>query len=87
MKRAAVQDPYYGTYEWKKLRAACIARDNGRCTAPTCTTVDRGYGGRLIADHIVERRAGGADALFNLRTLCPTCDNRRHGKRVYVKCP
>jgi hypothetical protein len=28
----------------------------------------------LTVDHIVARRAGGADALHNLRTLCITCD-------------
>lgn len=80
-KRPQVQEAYYGSAEWKRLREACLARDGHRCTNPHCTTPERGAGGRLIADHIIPRREGGEDALTNLRTLCPACDNRRHGKR------
>ncbi|WP_372397090.1 HNH endonuclease [Azospirillum sp. HJ39] len=80
-KRPQVQDPFYGSAEWKRLREACLARDGHRCTDPHCTTPERGANGRLIADHIVPRREGGEDALPNLRTLCSACDNRRHGRR------
>lgn len=80
-KRPEVQDPYYSSGAWKRLRAACLRRDAFRCTFEHCTTPNRGQDGRLIADHIVPRREGGADDLANLRTLCPACDNRRHGKR------
>lgn len=83
-KRAAVQDPYYGTAAWKKLRAAALKRDDYQCVGlpgDPCRTPDRGRGGRLHVDHIQPRRDGGPDALPNLRTLCPACDNRRHGRR------
>ncbi len=81
-KRPEVQDPFYGSAEWKRLRAACIQRDGGRCVARDCKTPDRGHGGRLTADHIVERRKGGPDALTNLRTLCALCDGRRHADKA-----
>jgi 5-methylcytosine-specific restriction endonuclease McrA len=80
-KRPQIQDRFYGTQEWRKLREVCVARDGFRCTATDCTTLHRGHGGRLIVDHIVERRLGGPDQPSNLRTLCPACDNRRHGRR------
>jgi hypothetical protein len=53
-------DPYYLTLE----------RDGGVCTIPGC--------GRqaVVADHIVARKAGGADALHNTRSLCRLHDNR-----------
>ncbi|AWV24703.1 MULTISPECIES: HNH endonuclease [Roseomonas] len=61
---------FYGTAEWKRLRAEVIRRQ------PVCATP--GCGGRsAIADHIVPRRQGGADALSNLRGLCMACHNQR----------
>ena len=80
-KRPEAHDPFYGTPAWKRTRAAVIERDRYRCTAPDCGTPNRGSGGRLIVDHAVERRKGGTDHPSNLRTLCPSCDNRRHGRR------
>jgi 5-methylcytosine-specific restriction endonuclease McrA len=80
-KRQEVQDPYYQSAEWRQLRQRCLERDRYQCAMPDCTTPNRGSGGRLVADHIVERRAGGADALHNLRTLCSFCDGARHGHR------
>jgi 5-methylcytosine-specific restriction endonuclease McrA len=35
-------------------------------------------GSRWICDHIIARKDGGADELWNLRTLCTACDARRH---------
>ena len=63
------------------MRAIVLERDGYRCTAPDCSTPGRGSGGRLIVDHVIERRKGGADQPSNLRTFCPTCDNRRHGRK------
>lgn len=83
-KRPEAQDPFYGTAEWKRLRSATLKRDGYQCVGlpgEPCRTLGQGRGGRLIADHIQPRRAGGADKLSNLRTLCPACDNRRHGRR------
>ena len=63
-------DPYYLTPEWRELRRQTLERDGGVCTAPAC--------GRpaIVADHIVARKAGGADALHNTRSLCRLHDNR-----------
>jgi 5-methylcytosine-specific restriction endonuclease McrA len=80
-KRPEVQDPYYQSAEWRQLRQQCLERDRHQCTMPNCPN-DRGRGGRLVADHIVERRKGGADALYNLRSLCAFCDGVRHGHRA-----
>ena len=80
-KRPEIQDRYYGTQAWRRLRTAALERDRFHCTDAFCTTPHRGAAGRLVVDHIVERRGGGADHLSNLRTLCPACDNRRHGRR------
>ena len=75
------RESYYGSKAWKDLRRMALQRDRYQCTMMTCTTPGRGAGGRLIVDHIVERRKGGADVLGNLRTLCTTCDADRHGNR------
>jgi 5-methylcytosine-specific restriction endonuclease McrA len=80
-KRPDVQEPYYQSAEWRRLRQQCLERDGYQCTRPDCPTPGRGRGGRLVADHIVERRDGGLDALPNLRTLCSYCDGVRHGYR------
>jgi hypothetical protein len=80
-KRSEACEPYYGTQAWKRLRAQVVMRDGYQCMARDCSTPYRGIGGRLIVDHVVERRKGGADHPSNLRTLCPNCDNRRHGRR------
>ncbi len=63
-------DPYYLTPEWRDLRRQTLERDGGICTVLGC--------GRraLVADHIIARKAGGADALHNTRSLCRLHDNR-----------
>ena len=81
VKRADPLHDFYGTAEWKRIRERVKKRDGYRCTDPNCQTPGRGLGDRVIVDHIVERRHGGSDHDTNLRTLCPACDNRRHGHR------
>lgn len=70
---------FYGTAAWRRLRAACIKRD------PICTVA--GCNERsVVADHIVPRAKGGADALFNLRGLCIQHHNqRRQGGEPYQR--
>jgi 5-methylcytosine-specific restriction enzyme A len=80
-KQPEAHDRFYSTQAWKRTRAIVLKRDGYRCTAIDCSTPSRGLGGRLVVDHVIERRDGGADHVSNLRTLCPTCDNRRHGRR------
>ena len=63
-------DPYYLTLEWRELRRQTLERDGGVCTVPGCGRA------AVVADHIISRKAGGADALPNLRSLCRLHDNR-----------
>ena len=63
-------DPYYLTTEWRELRRQTLERDGGVCTVPGCGRA------AVVADHIVSRKAGGADALHNTRSLCRLHDNR-----------
>lgn len=81
-KRPEIHDPFYGTQAWKRMRTLVSERDGHRCTAADCVTPDRGVGGRLVVDHIVERRKGGADHPSNLRTLCPSCERAHRVRRT-----
>jgi 5-methylcytosine-specific restriction endonuclease McrA len=63
-------DPYYLTLEWRELRRQTLERDGGVCIMPGCGRA------AVVADHIVSRKAGGADALHNTRSLCRLHDNR-----------
>ena len=63
-------DPYYLTPEWRELRRQTLERDGGVCTVPGCGRA------AVVADHIVSRKEGGADALHNTRSLCRLHDNR-----------
>ena len=64
-------DPFYVSAEWKALRHACLTRDGFRCAIAGCE--ERA----IVADHVVRRRDGGADALSNLRSLCRHHDAER----------
>lgn len=67
-------DFHYGTPEHKAWAAEVIKRANGRCQDPQ----HKGRHGRVIADHIVERRDGGDPlALTNGRALCWSCHTRK----------
>ena len=75
-------DPYYLTPEWRELRRQTLDRDGGVCTVLGCSRE------AVVADHIVSRKARGADALHNTRSPCRLHDNRlregptgRHRKR------
>ena len=61
-----VADAYYFTSQWKALRLECLTRDHFRCVL--CGQP------AIVADHIISRKDGGADALPNLRSLCRACD-------------
>lgn len=67
-------DPHYGTPEHKAWSAAVIARANGTCQGDDCAR----SGVRMFADHIVEKRDGGALLdLKNGRALCGSCHTRK----------
>jgi 5-methylcytosine-specific restriction endonuclease McrA len=68
-------DPsFYRSTEWKKLRAACLYRDDYTCTK--CNKRPEGKSG-LHVDHIVSRSKGGRDTLGNLQVLCVSCHKRK----------
>ncbi len=73
MKRA---DPYYKTRAWQLLRKAALRRDLYTCVVPGCEQP------ACVVDHILSRRAGGADRLDNLRSLCRDHDNAVKEKRT-----
>lgn len=57
------------TWAWRKLRAACLARDGYKCVwcgAPASH-----------ADHLIPKSMGGPDALPNLVAACPPCNYAR----------
>lgn len=67
----------YGGPEWSSLRRQVLIRDAWQCRQCGKICED---GGDAQVDHIVAKRAGGADSLDNLQTLCRRC----HGKKT--KC-
>lgn len=69
-------DPFYLSPPWRALVSA-IRRQRGlRCEA--CGRDCRSDPRSLIADHVVERRDGGADLdPLNIRLLCTPCHNRK----------
>src|SRR3546814_20236885 len=69
-----VAEQFYSSREWRSL-VASIKRERGdRCERPGCTTPTQ----RVIADHIVERKDGGADLdAGNIELLCFTHHQRK----------
>lgn len=65
-------DPHYQTPEHRAWRAEVYRRAGGKCQG------SGPHGGRLIADHIVEIKDGGARLdPENGRLLCQFCHNRK----------
>ncbi len=65
-------DPELLTRDWKAMRERVIREANGQCQVPGCTRAAR------YADHIVERKDGGA--VFdraNLQAMCPSHHTRK----------
>ncbi len=67
-------NPFYQSSFWKALRKACLERDRYRCAVPGCRNR------AAFADHFPAPHPRGAtgptpaDALTNLRSLCPEHD-------------
>lgn len=65
---------YYRSEAWRKLRNAVLMRDG--CACRYCGAEAR------MADHVVPRRRGGADALDNLVACCAPC-NKAAGNLLF----
>jgi 5-methylcytosine-specific restriction endonuclease McrA len=61
-------DRFYASKEWRRLRTARLQIDRYRCVV--C-----GYPAEIV-DHILSRKAGGANEIENLRSFCRSCDNQ-----------
>ena len=72
--------PLYGAAEWKAVRARVVARDGHACVL--CGVSVRGKGLSRV-DHIlsIRERPDLALSVDNCRTLCASCDNRRHAEK------
>lgn len=79
-------DPFYHSKEWKRLRKAALARDNGMCV----DCMDRmraGIGIRpnraTMVHHVIPRseRPDLELVLENLVSLCDQCHEKRHPER------
>src|SRR5690606_33800245 len=66
MQQKYTIDPYYETPAWRELRKRTLQRDKHHC---------RYCGERAHqADHIIPRRRGGPDELYNLAACCRHCN-------------
>jgi 5-methylcytosine-specific restriction enzyme A len=73
-------DPFYQSGAWRRLRYLALRRDRWRCTC--CGRSVRMRGDSRV-DHIETRKARPdlALKLSNVRTLCASCDNKRHSEK------
>lgn len=73
---AKIADPFYLSPEWKQL-----ASDTKRQRGYRCDGCDGDFSKRkrqLIADHIIERKDGGAELdPLNIQCLCMACHNKK----------
>lgn len=69
-----VAERFYASAEWRALlRRIKAARGNWCETCGAC-----GAGVRIIGDHVIERKDGGADLdPANVKLLCLPCHNRK----------
>ncbi|WP_161992612.1 HNH endonuclease [Aureimonas leprariae] len=67
-------EPFYLSPAWRGLVAEVKQERGNRCE-------DCGAGGRIIGDHIHERKDGGSDFdTGNIRLRCIPCHNRKTAK-------
>lgn len=70
-KAQKVTDPFYQSRAWRRLAGLAKKLAGGRC----CRC---GSNERVIADHVIERRDGGAELeLSNIQILCHACHERK----------
>lgn len=75
---AKLTDPFYTSREWRDLAAMVKAQRGYVCENPECRADMSGNRRALIADHVHERRDGGADLdPLNVQLLCLPCHTRK----------
>jgi 5-methylcytosine-specific restriction endonuclease McrA len=68
-----IAEDFYGSKAWRALAAKAKHEAGHRCQRQGCYSNKR-----LIADHIVERRDGGADLeRSNIEVLCCDCHAKK----------
>ncbi len=74
-------EAFYTSREWRDLVASLIVKRGRRCECCGKTQEDDGSPVKLIGDHIVERKDGGADLdPANVQLLCWPCHNAKTAK-------
>ena len=75
--RPKVAESFYLSAEWKAYRAAHRAQTKARHGGVWCCVC--GGGGRLILDHVIERRDGGPDfpPFDGAKWYCAGCHNTK----------
>jgi 5-methylcytosine-specific restriction protein A len=74
---AKTADPFYTSPEWRKFIARIKAKRGNRCEDPACTTPNERQT-RVIGDHIVELKDGGAPLdPANIMLRCDACHTRK----------
>ncbi|MEM7301906.1 MAG: HNH endonuclease signature motif containing protein [Pseudomonadota bacterium] len=67
---------FYQSKEWRALVARVNRERGSRCQVPGCGSTKR-----VIADHIIERKDGGAELdPANIQLLCQSCHNAKTAK-------
>ncbi len=61
------------TRRWRKIREMVMQRD-GCCQQ--CGQTE----GQMHIDHVIPKRLGGGDEMWNLRQLCQNCNLRKGGR-------
>jgi 5-methylcytosine-specific restriction endonuclease McrA len=62
-----------GSRAWRKTREAVLKRD-GACQQ--CGTTE----GPMHIDHVIPKRLGGSDEMWNLKQMCQKCNLSKGGR-------
>jgi len=74
-------EAFYQSDAWRKLRADLIRQRGRRCETCGKTHELDGTPVKLIGDHVIERKDGGADLdPRNVRLVCQACHNVKTAK-------
>lgn len=75
--RNKINDPYYQSREWKRIRGLALHRDKSQCQE--CKRQGRVKQAQMV-DHIQPIKQGGSKELHNLQSLCNSCHASKSAK-------